>query len=368
MAISWHSARRFRAGAEKMTYGSRAIDNIEPEEQVSAMPVVCSRCSNHFEPGRPCPRCGAPSPVVVAETASPFGHGPRWQQTVFGRLLIGLVLAQGLFYASRHLLTGVLLAFHEGEGDLWADSRNVFLLFSVQLFAVFVGGIFSGSGQRYGFFVGLMVGVWNGVASALLKQNPAANIVPLGFFTQPVFQSCAALLGGVIGSVIWKPIIDAPAKSLAPTKKAAKRSTPTFTGPIAWGRVAFGCVAVVCASLYTTKLLNKLIDLSGNKIGTGDDFQDLLITWEIKAFLVLLGAFFAGVATKNGLKQGLVVGLLASSILIGIQAPASQNLLRMVGSTIAGTVGLCLAGGWFGGQLFPPLMSRHRPTSGTGSW
>ena len=351
-----------------MTYTREAIVKSEPVEQVSAMPVVCSRCSNHFEPGRPCPRCGAPSPVVVNGNASPVGHGPRWQQTVLGRLLIGLVLAQGLFYALSHLLTGFLLASHEGEGDIWADPRNVFILFSIQLFAVLVGGVFAGSGQRLGLFLGVMVGVWNGVASSLLRQNPAGDLVSLGFFTQPLFQCGAALVGGLIGSMVWRPIIDAPPARLAPTKKAAKRSTPMFAGPIAWGRVALGCVAVVCASIYAARLFDRILDLSGNKLGTGDDFQDLLITWEIKAFLILLGAFVAGVATKNGLKQGLIVGLLASSILVGIQAPMTHSLVRLVVFTISGTVGLCLVGGWFGGQLFPPVMSRHRATSGTPSW
>ena len=61
------------------------------------------------------------------------------------------------------------------------------------------------------------------------------------------------------------------------------------------------------------EIVRKIIDLTGNKVGTRDDFQDLLITWEIKAFLVLLGAVFAGASTKNGLKQGLVVGIVASS-------------------------------------------------------
>ena len=333
------------------------------------MPVVCSRCSNHFEPGRPCPRCGAPSPVAVPGTSAPLGQGPRWQQTVPGRLLIGLVLAQGLFYGLRHLLTGVLLATEEVETDLWADPRNVFLLTSIQLFAVFVGGVFAGSGQRFGSFLGLLVGVWNGVFAALMAQNPAGDLAALGFFTQPLLQAGPGLVGGVIGSMVWRPILHTPTTFLRPTaKKAATRSAPMFAGPIAWGRVLFGCAAVVLASLYATKLFDRIIELSGNKIGTGDDFQDRLITWEIKAFLVLLGAVLAGAATKNGLKQGLVVGLFASSILIGMQAPRSQSLLPLIVFTFSGTVGLCLIGGWFGGQLFPHLMSRHRPTSGSASW
>lgn len=334
------------------------------------MPVVCSRCSNHFEPGRPCPRCGAPSPVAAPGTNASPGQGPRWQQTVLGRLLIGLVLAQGLFYGLRHLLTGVLLAVQEPESDLWADPRNVFLLFSIQLFAVFVGSLFAGSGQRFGFFLGLLVGVWDGVFAAAMAQNAAGDLAGFGFFTQPLFQAGAGLVGGALGSMVWRPIVHAPTTFLRPTpKRTATRSAPMFSGPIAWGRVAVGCVAVVVASLYATKLFDRLIDLTGNKVGTGDDFQDRLIIWEIKSFLVLIGAFLAGAATKNGLKQGLVVGLLASSVLIGMQAPrATQSLLALVVFTFAGTVGLCLVGGWFGGQLFPQVMSRHRATSGTPSW
>jgi hypothetical protein len=333
------------------------------------MPVVCSRCNNHFEPGRPCPRCGAPSPVAVPSNDAAPGQGPRWQQTVLGRLLIGLILAQGLFYGLRHLLTGVLMAVQEAEIDLWADPRNVFLLFSIQLFAVFVGSIFSGSGQRYGAFLGLLVGVWNGVFASVMGQNVAGDAAAFGFLTQPLFQAGPGLIGGAIGSMVWRPIVHSPATLLQPTsKKAGPPSAPMFAGPIAWGRVVFGCVAVVVASLYATKLFDKIIDLTGNKVGTGDDFQDMLITWELKAFLVLLGAVIAGASTRNGLKQGLLVGLFASSVLVGMQAPMTQNLFRLVLLTGAGTVGLCLVGGWFGGQLFPQLMSRQRATSGTPSW
>jgi hypothetical protein len=333
------------------------------------MPVVCSRCNNHFEPGRPCPRCGAPSPVAVPGTAALPGQGPRWQQTVPGRLLIGLVLAQGLFYGLRHLLTGVLLATQEGEPDLWSDPRNVFLLSSIQLFSVFVGGLFAGSGQRFGSFLGLLVGVWSGVFASLMTQNPAGDIAALGFLTQPLLQIGPGLLGGLIGSLVWQPILHTPATFLRPTpKNTATPSVPLFAGPIAWGRVLLGCAAVVLASLYAAKLFDRLIDLTGNKLGTGDDFQDRLITWEIKAFLVLLGAVLAGAATRNGLKQGLIVGLFASSILIGMQAPRAQSPFGLIVFTLGGTVGLCLVGGWFGGQLFPQLMSRHRPTSGSPSW
>ena len=249
------------------------------------------------------------------------------------------------------------------------DSRNVFLLFSIQLFAAFVGGIFAGSGQRFGLLLGVFVGLWNGVLAALLRQNPTGELVALGFFTQPLFQSGTALLGGMIGSTVWRPIIQMPTATLAPTtKKAAKRSAPLLAGEIAWVRVLLGCVAVIGATLYASKLLDKILELTGNRFGTGDDLQDQIITWQVKGILILLGALIAGATTKNGLKQGLIVGAFSSAILVGMRAPGTSDLPRMLLLTVPVTLGLSLLGGWFGGQLFPPIMSRKRATSGTPSW
>ena len=56
-------------------------------------------------------------------------RGPRWQQTAWGRILIGLILAQGLFYGLRHLVTGILLASSEtSPQEVWSDVRNLLLL------------------------------------------------------------------------------------------------------------------------------------------------------------------------------------------------------------------------------------------------
>src|SRR5262245_15954477 len=107
----------------------------------SVMALVCPRCTNIYESDAGCPRCGAAEPVAEVEGSTP-GHGPRWQQTTWGRILIGLILSQGLFYGLRHLLTAGLLAFHGGSAqDLWRDVTNLLLLQALQVLGLIAGGM-----------------------------------------------------------------------------------------------------------------------------------------------------------------------------------------------------------------------------------
>ena len=89
------------------------------------MSSVCTQCGNTHDPAGPCPRCGAGA-TGNRPTAA---NRSRWQQTFWGRVVIGLILSQGLFYGLRHLLTGILLAAADGEsGDLWESLPHLLLL------------------------------------------------------------------------------------------------------------------------------------------------------------------------------------------------------------------------------------------------
>jgi hypothetical protein len=333
------------------------------------MAVVCSRCTKVFDSVDGCPRCG-PVVSVPVQSRGP-GHGPRWQQTTFGRILIGMVLAQGLFYGLRHLFSGVLLAVHEtGDADLWGDPRNVYLLNSILGFAVLVGGMIAGGGQHYGLALGVFTGVWNGVMVSLLKQHPASEIAGLGFFSQPLLQGAIGAVGGLIGSLIWKPITASAGGGAPALQKLVPRSGPLLGGAVAWVRVLLGSAAVVAGSLFAARLFQKILDLGGKDFGTTDDFQDVFITWQIRALLVLLGAAFAGASTWNGFKQGLFVGIIASAVLVGIQAPVAKKLPQTLGITVGTTLGLSMLGGWFGGQLLPPLLRgpRRGRANGAPAW
>jgi hypothetical protein len=295
-------------------------------------------------------------------TAVPHGGGPRWQQTSLGRILIGLIIAQGLFYALRHLLTGILLAASGSEPEeLWDDMGHLLLLQAIQLFSLIVGGMMAGGGQQQGLVVGALAGAWNGVLSVLLRQNPAQELTVVGLYGQPLLHGFCGALGGWIGSWIWKPIPVGVPASLQPKRKPApRRKVSPFAGKVFWFRVVLGTAFAVAGTLSASILFKKMLDLSAGRLATSHELQDWLITWEIKALAVLVGGVLAGATTPNGFKQGLLVGLLATVVLIGAQAKQTDELAEMAMWTTVSTFLLAMVGGWFGGQLFPPLIERKR--------
>ena len=86
-----------------------------------------------------------------------------------------------------------------------------------------------------------------------------------------------------------------------------------------------GSGLAVVGTLSATAIFRKVLDVSGGQLGTTHALQDQIITWEIKALAVMAGGFLAGMATPNGLKQGLFVGVFGSVVLIGLQAPTSDH-------------------------------------------
>ena len=92
-----------------------------------------------------CPGCGIatdarPVPAAADESASAGG----W--------VVGLVLAQGLYYALRHLANAWLLAQGAGvtEAAFW-DDRFAGLLTAqgLQAMALFAGGMLAAAGRRH---------------------------------------------------------------------------------------------------------------------------------------------------------------------------------------------------------------------------
>jgi hypothetical protein len=56
-------------------------------------------------------------------------------------------------------------------------------------------------------------------------------------------------------------------------------------------------------------------------------------------------------------------------MLIGVQAPLTQNWLMLSVYITISTVSLAMVGGWFGGQLFPPIVKYNRNRAlGLPSW
>lgn len=294
----------------------------------------------------------------------------RWRQRPWGRIFLGLVLAQGLFYGMRHLVTAGLLAVRGQEvvEQMWTTASGILLLQSVRIFALLVGAVFTGAGQRQAAFLGAMVGAWNGVFSVLLLPGPAQSLTTIAILGQPLLQAAMGALGGWFGSALWKPLPSTTTLEMpGPRQRAFLRpNMDLFTGPVAWFRVAVGAILAVAGTLMATVVFERILDMSHGALGTADELQDRLITMEIKALALLFGGALAGATTRNGLKQGLCVGLAAMVVLIGIEMNYVERWLPLAGLTAVSTLTLSLAGGWFGSQLFPPLI-RRRSQRGLGS-
>jgi hypothetical protein len=147
--------------------------------------------------------------------------------------------------------------------------------------------------------------------------------------------------------------------SAASVRKAgvARPRAPLFAGRVAWFRVALGAAFVAAGYLTAAMIFNFIIDFSAGQLASDGFWQDRIVTWEIQALAVLVGGGLAGYNTANGLKQGVCVGLLASGLLTAMLFGFGRMAPETAALTVIGCFGLCAVGGWFGSQMFPPVVA-----------
>jgi hypothetical protein len=289
------------------------------------------------------------------------GAPVRWRQTAWGRLVIGLALSQGLFYGMRQLLTGAMMAL-EGNGgpeQTWGTPAGLLLLQGVHLLTLMLGTILAGGGHRHGLFLGAVIGLGNGVLSVLLEVAPGHMPSTVELLGQPLLQTVFGALGGWIGCAVWKPVPIVDPDQNRVGRKRVHRRQPLFAGRVAWFRVGVGVALAVAGTLSAGILFDLALDASQGTLSTTDEMQDRVVTWEIKALAVLLGGALAGATTSNGLKQGLVVAIGTAVILVGTQLN-QERWLELAGLTLVSSFSLGMVGGWFGSQLFPPVVKFRR--------
>jgi hypothetical protein len=321
------------------------------------MAMVCPQCSNSFEQQLDCPTCG----VRLLYQARQVGEG-QWQQTPWGRILVGLLLAQGLAHGLQMFTTAWLLANEEGPAT-WTTSWGILLLFGLQGIGLLLGGMITGAGQARGLFYGSFVGLVNGLIFLMINLGRGDIQNEVAFYSQPVLHLAFGAMGGLLGSLIWRPV---PALRLQtgpviPTPIRLSSPSLFFAGPICWVRVLAGITIAVAGVAWSPKILAFLLQMGAGLIAIESSLQARLVTWEIAAVAVLLGAGLAGATTPNGPKQGLMVGLGTGVLLIGISLGNPKAVFQTSEFLLAALLVLTLAGGWFGGQLFPPLgVSRRK--------
>lgn len=375
------------------------------------MPRVCPRCNNSFSDRIICPTCNVrllPSGSAMYDVSQPpSGLAPAesgWQQTPLGRGLLGLMLAQGLFYGLQHLGSTIILGI--GNPALMADWSHTppegwvwWLMLGIQILGVLIGGVMAGAGQRRAVLLGLFVGLVNGLIflsaqvavqqAASGQQAGAAGLSMTVLCGQLLAQTVSGALGGFLGSYRWKPVVPIVDTGTVPgmppprltALTGAQRLFRPFRGRIAWVRVGVGIAVVALVSLWANWGLQMIIMKSQNSnlpLSLPSYLHYQIVTWQISVLGLIFGSAWAGATTRNGLKQGLLVGLASCVLLIFFQAEnmvqdgVPQTILfryflplnfeewiGKTGNTIALTVlsviPLAMLGGWFGSQLLPPL-------------
>jgi hypothetical protein len=360
------------------------------------MPMVCPKCNNSYEAQVECPICRVR--LTVRDPRAQAGSGPPaqaepWQQTPWARIVGGVVVSQGLYFGIEQ----GLLAANKGLG-LAIDPLSVLVRQQViQCFSLLVGGVLAGAGQRRGFIFGALVGLLSSalfllVQYLLYKYGGGHEISPVFSFAQPILQTAFGMLGGFVSSLIWKPV--EPVTVATPQSLLAPRPVvPARAEPLSWGRILAGIALAVGGTVWANLILGVfaqpgLTDREDKPlVEIETPQQEHLITWEIFAVAMLTGSSLAGATTASGLKQGLCVGLGTGLALLGLYlgglagkgTPPQTMLLRVLDFhpfgtdargqnmndivfTVLFTLGLGMAGGWFGGQLFPPVQGKSAPT------
>jgi len=307
------------------------------------MSMVCPKCGEDYEQRLQCPRCHVrlafeprSRPEVIE---NPWARRDQWQNTYWGRVLVGLLLAQGLYYGLRQLLTaGLMASGDDGAKDVWTTLFGLVLGQALQAFGLLAGAVLTGAGQRRAFVLGAMVGAWNGILFVVMQRLHATILTPVALYGLPLLQIAFGAIGGTVGGLIWRPsptltapVAPAPAAAATSALALRGRKWSLFDGPTAWGRVLLGVAVAVSGAIWSRVILDFVLESAHGRLSIESHLQARLITWEIIGLALLTGGAVAGAGAFNGLKQGLFMALGTCGALIGIRlGMGSAQLEEMV--------------------------------------
>lgn len=333
------------------------------------MAMICPTCRKEYEQSVACPRCHVAlvSPLVLhGERSGDDVLPPHWTRDPWGRTVLGVLLAQGLFYAFRKLFTVGVLWFASDSETILAGPPGLIAAQILQLVGLFLGSILAGAGQRGGGLYGSMVGVWNGILCMVIQGLQGEAVTPVLLYSQPLIHAAIGAFGGVIGSWIWKPMfVGSLGTSRRPSLSAV--SAPFFEltqARIHWFRILAGCVIAILGHVWADSLLHMVLKTAEGHMTLRASVQHTILTLEISALAVFIGGAFAGATTWHGSAQGAWVGLITATAFVSYQigyrqALHAETLVLYVGGILA----LALLGGSFGGRLLPPLAAPPQTSS-----
>jgi hypothetical protein len=361
------------------------------------MSMVCPQCRGAFKNLSQCPKCGVrlhyqPGAAGGERLISDSPPDERWHQTPFGRTVAGLLLASGLGAGMLKLCITSFDLLHKepGPGGL-SPEVGLGLFLGLPALAVLIGATFAGVGRRkgvaYGVIVGLLgsalvlAGVRSGVLTDLSRPFVGDLLNAAGkdqatFAGMPVrlavvygmpavFLLCG-LVGGFVGSLVWKPPAALDMPTFAPVERRPMQELSTsgmyrplpkpepsvWKGKVAWLRVLVGIGIAFAGAFLSRRIIDVIMTFGEGTLHIESNYQLMLANRMVYGLAMFLGACVAGATTPNGLKQGFVVGLgagLLQGALMASTPHGAQGLVYVVPFALF----LAPLGGWFGCSLMP---------------
>jgi hypothetical protein len=348
---------------------------------------------------RVCPHCGATSQQFLcadcgvrtenAEAPPPSsthserippdrpGTLPHWNG-----LVIGLMLAQGLYYVVRHLGAAQLLAAGGPGADIefWAGPHGLVVQQVLQALALLAGAMFAGAGQRHALTVGALLGAADALLliglPAALGQAPPAVVL----FGQPLVFAAVGAAGGWIGGRVWQPapaitgLAGAGGRQVQEVLTTVLPDQPNAVNfePVPWARLFIGAMLVAGGTLGARVIRDFLLTASGS--GSSPEFQRSQgVVWAIAVFFQVFGGAVAGANARHGTSLGAWAGVVAAGVLTlaqtfsGLQLQTHDVLAWLLGVAVPDgspaalvlegiqVLALGAFGGWLGCLILPAV-------------
>ena len=365
------------------------------------MQLFCPACQAAFSGATRCPRCGGllllPHEVTpesgLPEPREPAAAAPP-RPTAAGRLMVGVILATGLYVAVLKVTRGVLRLTDPDLADGWlpgpgpgpglATGSGPEVVPAARSLATAFGAVVAAAGQARGLWLGFGVGLAGGGLFLGYELLAGASPGDLGqYLLLPVLAALGAVAGAV-GSRIWGAAPDLSLHLEKPQKLSSSRFLTEANAapparPTSWVRVLLGALVIVIGVAVADELRLAAQRYSGGLLRVRSVGQGEYITWQIASLAVLMGGLLAGASTGAGLRHGFLAGSLGGLAVLGLYLKSGGSLppidwwlarlsldrLPPTSPSVAVAVvgGLFLLGtlgGWLGGQLLPPLAPAHR--------
>lgn len=348
------------------------------------MQLFCPACQAAFAGTQRCPRCGgllllpqeaAEAVVPRVKEAPPAPPLP----SPTSRVVVGCVLALGMYLALRKFLMGALMASGREPEAWWLTLDGLVAVCGAQAVAVVLGAVVAAAGRSGGFLFGASVGGLCGVLFLGAELVGGAAGRGQFLYALPLALAFAGSAAGAVAARVWGGVPalslrgpqDKPAGPLPLEDKAEPR-------PTSWLRIILGAAFVVFVVALTDDLRIRAQRYSGGTLHVSTIGEGHFLSWQFAVLGVMLGGGIAAGGTGAGFRHGLIAGFLASGGVFvftratGLDANPSEyllNTLTRLGIEMSGpivnvveaswVVLFATLGGWLGGIAVPPLAPEH---------